>query len=91
MLCEKEKEVESMKEMLLEKEDKLETLLKQAAKVLAANTNYTTMITGPQYRSKKVKLIQLSEVDEAQLLAVIVYNVAHLLQIRHLIADGSGA
>ena len=72
MLCEKEKEVESMKEMLLEKADKLETLLKQAAKVLAANTNYTTMITGPQYRSKKVKLIQLSEVDEAQLLAVIV-------------------
>ena len=72
MLLEKDREVESMKEMLLEKADKLETLLKQAAKVLAANTNYTTMITGPQYRSKKVKLIQLSEMDEEQLLAVIV-------------------
>lgn len=72
MLLEKDKEVESMKEMLLEKADKLETLLKQAARVLAVNTNYTTMITGPQYRNKKVKLIQLSEMDEEQLLAVIV-------------------
>lgn len=74
MLKEKDAEVESMKEMLLEKADKLETLLKQAAKLLAVNTNYTTMITGPQYENRKVKLIQLSEVDETQLLAVIVLD-----------------
>ncbi|MDE7298857.1 MAG: heat-inducible transcriptional repressor HrcA [Lachnospiraceae bacterium] len=72
MLREKEREVEDMKEVLLEKADKLENLLKQAARVLAVNTNYTTMITGPQYSSKKVKFLQLSEVDANQLLAVIV-------------------
>ncbi len=72
MLEERQQEVEEMKGVLLEKADKLENLLKQAAKVLAVNTNYTTMITGPQYRTKKVKFIQLSEVDETQLLAVIV-------------------
>lgn len=72
MLQEKEREVEDMKEVLLEKADKLENLLKQAAKVLAVNTNYTSMITGPQYSAKKVKFLQLSEVDSSQLLTVIV-------------------
>lgn len=72
MLSQKDQEVEEIKGMLLEKADKLENLLKQAARMLAVNTNYTTMITGPQYRSRKVKFIQLSEVDETQLLAVIV-------------------
>ncbi|MBQ9136904.1 MAG: HTH domain-containing protein, partial [Lachnospiraceae bacterium] len=40
MMTEKEREVEEMKEMLLEKEDKMEALLKQVARVLAQNTNY---------------------------------------------------
>lgn len=61
-----------MKEMLLEKEDKMEHLLKQVAKVLAANTNYATMISTPVCQKNKVKFIQLSRVDEHQLLAVIV-------------------
>ncbi|MBQ9119864.1 MAG: HrcA family transcriptional regulator, partial [Lachnospiraceae bacterium] len=64
MLKERQHEVDEMKGVLLEKADKLENLLKQAAKVLAVNTNYTSMITGPQYRTKKVKFLQLSEVDE---------------------------
>lgn len=72
MLKEKEREVEDMKGVLLEKADKLENLLKQAARVLAVNTNYTSMITGPQYSERKVKFLQLSEVDENQLLVVIV-------------------
>ena len=40
--------------------------------MLATNTNYATMITAPQYRQGKLKFIQLSQVDEEQLLAVIV-------------------
>ena len=72
MLAEKQQEVDEMKGVLLEKADKLENLLQQAARVLAVNTNYTTMITGPQYRSKKVKFVQLSEMDETQLLAVMI-------------------
>ena len=50
----------------------MELVLKQLAKFLAANTNYATMITGPQYHRTKLKFIQLSIVDEGQILAVIV-------------------
>lgn len=72
MMEEKDKEVEEMKEMLLEREDKMETLLKQVAKVLAQNTNYATMISAPQMNRNKLKFIQLSRVDADQILAVIV-------------------
>lgn len=72
MLEDKVQEVENMKELLIEKSDKIELLLKQVAKLLAVNTNYATLVTTPQYRSKKVKFIQLTEVDANQLLAIIV-------------------
>ena len=72
MMQEKDKEVSEMKELLLEKEEKMEHLLKQVAKVLAVNTNYATMISAPQYHHNKLKFIQLSRVDEHQILAVVV-------------------
>lgn len=73
MMREKEEQVNEMKEMLLEKEDRMEQLLKQVAKVLAVNTNYATMISAPQAdKHNKLKFIQLSRVDARQLLAVIV-------------------
>ena len=59
MLEEKEKEVEEMKELLLQKEDKIDDLLKQVAKVLAVNTNYATMISAPSYHQNKLKFIEL--------------------------------
>lgn len=72
LMSEKEREVEEMKELLLEKEEKMETLLKQVAKALAVNTNYATMITSPSIHGNKLKFIQLSRVDVDQILAVIV-------------------
>ena len=72
MMEEKEKEVVEMKEMLVERQDKMETLLKQVARLLAQNTQYATMISAPQTHRNKVKFIQLSRVDENQILAVIV-------------------
>ncbi len=72
MMAEKEKEVNEMKELLLQKEEKMDHLLKQAAKVLADNTNYAAMISAPQVRGNKLKFIQLSRVDERHLVAVIV-------------------
>lgn len=72
MLEQKEREVVEMKEMLVERQDKMETLLKQMARVLAQNTQYATMVSAPQTRGNKLKFIQLSRVDEHQLLAVIV-------------------
>lgn len=72
MLEEKEREVDELKELLLEKEDKMERLLQQVARTLAVNTNYAAMISSPQYQGNKLKFIQLSKVDEHQVLAVIV-------------------
>lgn len=72
ILKEKTAEVEGLKEVLVEKTDKMETMLKQVAKLLAVNTNYASMITTPQYRSKKVKFIQITGVDANQVLAIIV-------------------
>ena len=72
MMEENAKQVEELKEMLVEKEEKMDHLLKQVAKVRAVNTNYATMITAPRCQRNKLKFIQLSRVDENQLLAVIV-------------------
>lgn len=72
LMKEKEQEVSEIKEMMIEKTDRMEKVLKQVVKVLASNTNYATMITGPTYHHNKVKFIQLSKVNEEQLLAVIV-------------------
>lgn len=74
MLDDKTSEVQDLKEELKEKSDKIDVLLKQVAKILANNTNYATMVSGPRYQSKKVKFIQLTTVDENSLLAVIVLD-----------------
>ncbi|MCD8096526.1 MAG: heat-inducible transcriptional repressor HrcA [Lachnospiraceae bacterium] len=71
LIEEKDKEVMDLKELMFERTDRLEQVLKQVVKVLANNTNYTTMISTPQYHQNKLKFIQLSCVDENQLLAVI--------------------
>ena len=72
LMEEKEKEVKDMQEMLIQKQDRMESILKQVVKVLAANTNYATMISAPQYHRTKLKFIQLSIISDTQLLAVIV-------------------
>ena len=54
-LDERERKVTEKEDLLIEKVDKVETLLQNMAKVLAANTNYATMITSPQYNKNKVK------------------------------------
>ena len=72
MMAEKEQEVNEMKELLLEKEEKLDSLLKQTAKVLANDTNYAALVSAPVCQGSKVKFIQLSRVEEHQLIAVIV-------------------
>lgn len=65
-------EVKELQEMLLEREDKMESILKQIAKMLANNTNYATMISAPVVKGNKLKFIQLSRMDNLSLLATIV-------------------
>lgn len=72
LMKEKEQEVTEMKEFMIEHTEKMEQVLQQMAKMLAANTNYAAMITAPSYQRNKVKFLQLSQVDKDQILAVIV-------------------
>lgn len=72
LMEEKEQELNEREEQMLEKADKMEKLLKQAARVLATNTNYATMVSTPVNSANKLKFIQLSMVDEEQIIAVIV-------------------
>ena len=87
MMEEKNREVTEMKELVIQRQDKMELLLKQMVKVLAANTNYAAMISGPQYHRTKLKFIQLSIVSDTQILATVVAegNVVKnkLLEIQH--------
>ena len=68
----KDQEIQEFKDLMLERTDKLEQMLQQVVKVLAANTNYATMVSTPAVKGNKLKFIQLSRVDEHQVLAVIV-------------------
>ena len=72
MMEEKDQEVTKIKEFMIQKVDRLELLLTQMAKILATNTNYTSMITSPRSQQNRIKFIQLSQVGEDQMLAVIV-------------------
>lgn len=72
LMKEKERQVADIQQLAIRKTDRLEKVLQQVVRVLASNTNYATMITGPQIHQTKIKFIQLSKVSEEQLLAVIV-------------------
>ncbi|MBS5547031.1 MAG: heat-inducible transcription repressor HrcA [Lachnospiraceae bacterium] len=72
IVLEKDTEVTEFKDMMVQKVDKLELVLKRMAQMLAANTNYAAMISGPAYHKTKLKFIQLSKMEEEKLLAVIV-------------------
>ena len=72
LMEEKEQELSEMQEQMLDKADKMDQLLRQAAKVLANSTNYATRVSTPMNNENKLKFIQLSMVDDEQIIAVIV-------------------
>lgn len=69
----KERKLHEVQEFLNDKVEQVEELLQNTAKLLANNTNYATMITSPiSHRGRRLKFIQLSLLEEKQLLCVIV-------------------
>ena len=57
---------------LIKRVDRVEELLMQMARLLASDTHYATMITGPRYKRTKLKFIQLSPMGDGKLLVVVV-------------------
>ena len=74
LIAEKDKEVADMQEWMIEKTEKMENLLKNVAKTLANNTQYATLVSAPSVVSNKLKFVQLSAVDEHQVLSVVVMD-----------------
>lgn len=72
IMQEKENDVTEFKDMMVQKVDKLELVLKNMAQALASNTNYAAMISGPSYHKTKLKFIQLSRMETHKLLVVVV-------------------
>lgn len=72
MMEEKVQEIKDMRNELEQKADKIDMLLQHVAKLLAVNTNYATVVSAPRSRMKKVKFVQLTQVDDEQLLVVVV-------------------
>lgn len=72
MMEAKEREISEIKETLLERQDRLEDMLRSVVKFLAKDTQYATMITAPTTHLNKLKFIQLSKVDVKHILAVVV-------------------
>ena len=72
LMQEKDREVTELQELMVQRTDRLESVLKQVVKILANDTNYATMVSTPQYHQNKLKFIQLFRVDANQILAVIV-------------------
>ena len=78
ILQRKDEEVSEMKELMVEKADKIDLLLQQVAKLLAQNTNYTSMVTKPKYQHKRIKFIKLNQMSERQLLVIVVLDNNHV-------------
>ena len=72
IMQEKEQEVTEVKELMIQRVDRDELVLKRLAQMLASNTNYAAMISGPQYHRNKLKFIQLSKMEDLKLLVVTV-------------------
>ena len=59
-------------DFLLRRVDRVEKLLEQMVKVVAANTNYAAMVSAPNMNSNKLKFLQLSKINANRLLLVVV-------------------
>lgn len=73
-ILEEQAQLTEFKSDMLAKVNKLEVVLKQLAKIIAVNTNYAAMISGPNYNRTRIKFLQLSLMEDKKLLIVTVLD-----------------
>ncbi len=71
LMAEKDQEVTELKDFVIQKTEKMDKVLQQVAKFLANTTQYTSLISAPAVSKNRIKFLQLSQVNEHQILAVI--------------------
>ena len=74
LIAQKDREITDIKDMMFERTERMEQVLKQVVKVLANNTQYATMISAPSIAGTKVKFVQLSPVNDHQMLSVVMMS-----------------
>ena len=57
LMEEKDQEMNQVQELMFQRVDRLELVLKRLVQMLASNTNYAAMISGPRYQQGKLKFI----------------------------------
>lgn len=73
-LSRKEKDLSKLQDEIGERVDRIEVVLQDMAKMLAANTNYTSMVSMPQPNRNKLKFLQLTQVDTKKILCTVVLD-----------------
>ncbi|MCR4782258.1 MAG: heat-inducible transcriptional repressor HrcA [Lachnospiraceae bacterium] len=72
LMAEKDKEVSEVKEVMLNQTERVEKVFKQLVSYVANATQLPTMISAPSITKNRVKFIQLSYVDDKNVLLVVV-------------------
>lgn len=75
----REQKVTEREDLIIEKMDQVENMLQNMANVLANNTEYTTMVTTPKTLGNKIKFVQLSLLEDNQLLCTVVSDKNHVV------------
>jgi len=73
IMSESEKTVTEVTDLMIQRVDKLEMLLQRLVKLLAVDTNYAALISGPTSENK-IKYIQLSAPELRKLLLILVLD-----------------
>ena len=68
----REAELESSRSSVDERVERIETVLKDVVKMLAANTNYTSVVSMPQAGRNRLKFVQLTQFASDRLLCTVV-------------------
>ena len=71
-LDEKEEALKETGEVYERRFDKIEEVLKDMAKMLAVNTNYTSMVTMPKAGKHRLKFVQVTMLEDKKLLCTVV-------------------
>lgn len=72
LIKEKEKEINTLKNEMVSRVDRLETMMKGIVESIAKNTNYGALISGPSISKHKIKYVQISNLEAKKILLVVV-------------------
>lgn len=72
ILKESDNRVEEVTDIMFKRVDRLESLLKQMVRLLAVDTNYAALVSGPVLSENKIRYLQISRPSESKLLLILV-------------------